>query len=177
MHARFSAAGFHNVRSYGWILRFDSFFGPRNTRTMGTLQLSDTGLNFQTKHASCLLHRPFVFKLHPWVQHGVIFCLIQSHPLMVFWWFSDGFLVVHGGSWWQSWGHRPFMVSLTGEATLVGSWPIQSKGVTRWLGWRPRWEGQDPKEWRQHQVLYTSLHCISIININIYITISNYIYI
>ena len=145
------------------------FFGPRNTRNMGTLQLSETGLNLQTKHASCLLHRPFVFKLHPWVpQHGVICCLIH-------WWFSGGswwFMVVHGGSWWFGAILRP--QALHGEPhwrTDLGlSWPIQSKGVTRLLGWRPRWEGQDPKEWRQHQVLYTSLHCISIIYI-IYIYI------
>ena len=89
------------------------FFGPRNTRNMGTLQLSETGLNLQTKHASCLLHRPFVFKLHPWVpQHGVICCLIH-------WWFSGGswwFMVVRGNpeatgpSWWASLENRPWSI-------------------------------------------------------------------
>ena len=169
MHSRFSAAGFHNVSS----IRLDSeiwlvfrCFSDPETLEIWALYNSQklASICKPSMRAACctgLSSSNFTLGCHSMVSYAVSSI--------------DGFLVVHGGSWWFGAILRP--QALHGEPhwrTDLGlSWPIQSKGVTRLLGWRPRWEGQDPKEWRQHQVLYTSLHCISII----YICNTVYIYI
>ena len=97
MHSRFSAAGFHNVRSYGWILRFDSFFDVFRTPKHSKYGHSTTLRNWpQFANQACELLAAQAFRLQTSPLGATAWCHMLSHPLMVFWWF----MVVHGGSWW-----------------------------------------------------------------------------
>ena len=141
MHSRFSAAGFHNVRSYGWILRFDSFFDVFRTPKHSNYGHSTTLRNWpQFANQACELLAAQAFRLQTSPLGATAWCHMLSHPLMVFWWF----MVVHGGSG-QSWGHRPFMVSLTGEPTLVYLDRSKAKGLLGYLDEDLVGKGKIPK--------------------------------
>ena len=101
MHARFSAAGFHNVRSYGWILRFDSFFRTPKHSKYGHSTTLRHWPQFANQACEQLAAQAFRLQTSPL---GAAWCHILSHPIssnLIHWWFSGGFLVVF---WWFSGG-------------------------------------------------------------------------